>query len=1143
MAKETITIGETTVVIDNAGATRNLPASPALIMAVASRVEQAYGPGYTLTLMSAGQGKAGATYEGVESKGRVGSTQRHDYMPGGAIAADFTITSPDGRILAGAALDPLANLWIGIEGGMGINQKPYDGSAGSMTHLDLVGGQNPFGRPAEGKEGNHWYYDKGASKYRWNEAARDEKLVRALGFADVKEYQDARGLDADGVIGPKTRGALYADVAGGKAPGMEYRTAVARAPIELSPIDRDIAIRTVIGEAIGEGPEGMAAAAHVIANRFDQGFGPSVAAIASDSSQFKAWEGDLVTAYAPGTPEYEAAGKVVDEVFGKANGVRPPDPTQGATFFYSGDKKPSFWSKGVEEISKIGGHVFGKAMGAFKPKGFTLKETRETAPDPRTAMLQQQLARVGLYKGEVDGRYGPQTKAAVRAWQEREGMRPTGIADVPTLQSLKLPTSEAKFQRALIVNPETPANRSRLFPEDQPISPQEQAVADALGFDIFGAEGRDFTGPSVSRDRLGADRISGGGGQDKVRAGKTTTDRLGADSLDRRFSAVLDKAEAGTSLTDADKATIAEFQEQGGEPNEAIVQRANRVLGEHPNETAWAARQSAQAGGLQHRVAPGDTFGKLAKRYLGDAGRWQEIQAANPGINERSIPIGTPLNIPGVSGPPSPRGRPSTVVDVFGGTDRTGLPLEVFGGPPEAATEIFAGTDRRGTPSPNQDVIERQDAFEAAQQSRFLAREAMRRRQEMEQATTPPTRPRTTSPTRGPDERGELPTRTEIPDETVAAAKRVAGLPQNMNVAGEEAWGENYEEQPTLLTDLGFFDQRPVRGRSPAELSLDAMTERYPTSRSKDDTALPFQRQDSTKRPVTPVLRDDTGLPDQPGYIEALFGPREVPVTGTAAISQTKVDLPSDVRSTQTGGEFMTDTRPPRNDELASNLAERRRYMEAVTRPPAVITEEARPRATARPTSLSLDAMPGSDAAIQPPQDEREPINAFDEIFGISGAQALPFAEVEPTSRFNAKATTSGAVPTRTVEAYDDEDVPAVEGSDEVEAPADPVAAIAVVQNAPIIQKRRETGNYPGAIRSDQAASTLPTSRAAAQATGTSQLPQSRAVYGYQASGGGVSPVTGIAYTTGTVNGRPAIQTSTWTAVQNPDGTYSHGYQ
>ena len=48
------------------------------------------------------------------------------------------------------------------------------------------------------------------------------------------------------------------------------------------------------------------------------------------------------------------------------------------------------------------------------------------------------LARRGYYRSEIDGIYGPGTQFALRAFQSRNGLPPTGRFDVPTLGALGL---------------------------------------------------------------------------------------------------------------------------------------------------------------------------------------------------------------------------------------------------------------------------------------------------------------------------------------------------------------------------------------------------------------------------------------------------------------------------------------------------------------------------------------------------------------------------------------------------------------------------------------------------------------------------------------------------------------------------------
>ena len=50
--------------------------------------------------------------------------------------------------------------------------------------------------------------------------------------------------------------------------------------------------------------------------------------------------------------------------------------------------------------------------------------------------LQDMLSKLGYYKGNIDGSYGRETRAAVAAFQEAGHLLPTGVADERTLLSL-----------------------------------------------------------------------------------------------------------------------------------------------------------------------------------------------------------------------------------------------------------------------------------------------------------------------------------------------------------------------------------------------------------------------------------------------------------------------------------------------------------------------------------------------------------------------------------------------------------------------------------------------------------------------------------------------------------------------------------
>lgn len=131
---------------------------------------------------------------------------------------------------------------------------------------------------------------------------------------------------------------------------------------------RDILIRTVIGEAEGEGPEGWAAVAHTINNRTqDERWADSPMLVALQSKQFSVWNKDKRNSHrgarvSPNSSLYKRVGKVVDEVL---NGERI-DPTLGATHYLAPNslsRLPSWFNeerqrhrtgKGI----RIGNHTF-----------------------------------------------------------------------------------------------------------------------------------------------------------------------------------------------------------------------------------------------------------------------------------------------------------------------------------------------------------------------------------------------------------------------------------------------------------------------------------------------------------------------------------------------------------------------------------------------------------------------------------------------------------------------------------------------------------------------------------------------------------------------------------------------------------------
>jgi hypothetical protein len=59
--------------------------------------------------------------------------------------------------------------------------------------------------------------------------------------------------------------------------------------------------------------------------------------------------------------------------------------------------------------------------------------------DATVSGVQSRLARLGYYRGAIDGVYGPQTRGALARYQGRNGLSVTGGITTATLRSLRVP--------------------------------------------------------------------------------------------------------------------------------------------------------------------------------------------------------------------------------------------------------------------------------------------------------------------------------------------------------------------------------------------------------------------------------------------------------------------------------------------------------------------------------------------------------------------------------------------------------------------------------------------------------------------------------------------------------------------------------
>jgi spore germination cell wall hydrolase CwlJ-like protein len=130
-------------------------------------------------------------------------------------------------------------------------------------------------------------------------------------------------------------------------------------PRQISAAERDLFIRTVFGEAGGEGPVGQQAVANVILNRLNSGrYGRTFTDVITAKAQFNgsptdARFGGKARELSEGSAAYRSIGQIVDDVLSGRLG----DVTGGARNFYNPALASPEWARGRDGLT-IGNHRF-----------------------------------------------------------------------------------------------------------------------------------------------------------------------------------------------------------------------------------------------------------------------------------------------------------------------------------------------------------------------------------------------------------------------------------------------------------------------------------------------------------------------------------------------------------------------------------------------------------------------------------------------------------------------------------------------------------------------------------------------------------------------------------------------------------------
>jgi hypothetical protein len=136
-------------------------------------------------------------------------------------------------------------------------------------------------------------------------------------------------------------------------------------------------------------------------------------------------------------------------------------------------------------------------------------------------------------------------------------------------------------------------------------------------------------------------------------------DHMGTDVSDGGHTRVVmanDLQADGTGQIHSAQATMTEGAIRGeglssftGEEHVWIL-RPNRPRADQPKAPTQTQTEPTHTPGTarpgSYKIAPGDTFSKIAKTQLGDASRWREIQALNPTVDVRMLRVGMEIKLP-----------------------------------------------------------------------------------------------------------------------------------------------------------------------------------------------------------------------------------------------------------------------------------------------------------------------------------------------------------------------------------------------------------------------------------------------------------------------------------------------------------------
>lgn len=252
--------------------------------------------------------------------------------------------------------------------------------------------------------------------------------------------------------------------------------------MDLTPQDRDLLIRTVIGEAADQPDEGQAAVAHVVLNRTRMGdWGKSPTEVVLAPGQFEPWQTRArhLLSIDPASEQYKRTAAIVDAAIkGEIS-----DPTQGATYFLQSDivrqrrggTLPG-WASGPS--MKIGAHQFyygGKGGPVMASKDDGTVSGTDVEDTARLLGIQVRTSPKDGGKATATNLTGAEGVSGVTPDEISETLRSLGITRKPTPVAPQatsrpdvMPGGQGRPAQ-ITVRPRVPAGMAQQLVEGMPI--------------------------------------------------------------------------------------------------------------------------------------------------------------------------------------------------------------------------------------------------------------------------------------------------------------------------------------------------------------------------------------------------------------------------------------------------------------------------------------------------------------------------------------------------------------------------------------------------------------------------------------------------------------------------------------------------